>query len=274
MNKYAIIMFCNDGEGYCYADHVNMLFDDEKIAEEEMKKLVKTECDSLNEDPPEGRFYTHDEDTVYINNHRLTEYHVIQFTKEINEEKEEINSVINSFSKFYPDVSPKMYNDALCAFEFSFDIDKKEEKYACGSLEKLSIIIGKDYRNSDLIYEIAQNIIDNIDTSFGFPYDVWEESIKNVVGENKYDMAFDEYLPDIPDIFDVIRSYQKDLDFSNRDIEYIEENEKLMSAIFFAIVEYLDDEGIDWCDLDFSKNSTSNWTFELLNRIENTYRNF
>lgn len=271
-NKYAIIMLCIDTDDEIYTDFVNMLFNSREDAEEEMQRCLKGEYESLVENESDWRTYSYDNDTVYVSGRILTRYSIIEITNE--KEKKETPSKNEVFSESFPYVSSAMYEDALCAFRHLFGIDDNDEEYACGSLEKLAIIIGKDYRYSDLLFEVAQDIINNADTRFGIHCNDWEDSIKRIVGEDKYDMAFEEWHPDIPEINVVIHDYQEDLDFSNRDIEYIETNEKLMAAIFFAIVEYLDEEEVLWADINMSKNSTDDCLFDVLNIIRETYRKF
>lgn len=272
MEKYLITMLCNDTDGETYTDYVNMLFDNREIAEKEMRRCIKQEVECLKEGNEDSDIQYYAEDNaVYADRFMLTEYNVIKITQEYKEESETEKS--KCYSEQYPDVTPELYNCALGYFRHFFEIDEKETMYACGSLEKLSIIIGKDYRNSDLIYEIADNSIGNCDLRYILSIDAWENAIKRTIGEDKYDMAFEEWHPDIPEIMYVIRLYQKDFGFSNRDVECIKENKEVMATIFFAIVEYLDKEDICWEDISFA-DYASNWKFDVLDIIKKHTENF
>ena len=192
-DKYVIIMLCDDGDACMYTDYVNMIYNSREEAEKEMRKCIIQEYESLAENESNWKTYSCDDNTVYVSGRILTRYNVIQLTNEKAKEKVSLKDEV--LSESFPDVSPAMHEEALCAFRHFFEIDDNDEEYACGSLEKLAIIIGKDYRYSDLLFEIARDFLKTFDSHLDVTLDAWKRSIKRVIGEDKYEMAFEETDP-------------------------------------------------------------------------------
>lgn len=95
----------------------------------------------------------------------------------------------------FPDRS--VYSEQLircCLEEFQrvFEVDTANSSYCCGTLDKLGLMIGRDYRSSDLLFDIAKVFDQEYDPDIWHPQECWEYSIKKVVGEDVFEKAFEE----------------------------------------------------------------------------------
>jgi hypothetical protein len=269
-DKYAIVILCNDGDGEIEFDYVDMLFDNREIAEKEMEKIIKKRVKSLNENGSYRNCY-YEYHTIYANDYEFEKYQLMCLTKEYKK-----NTVCenNKFSRLFPDVSPELYSTALDKFRSFFEIDEENEEYACGDLEKLSIIIGKDYKTSDLIYQIADNFVNSPDFGWTKGRIVWENSIIKVIGEKKCEIALNERYPNPYDIYSIIECFWEELCIYDNDLKVIKENKELTSKIYFNIAKYLDYKNLDWEDIDTSKHLTDKALKTILRKIKNIYKEF
>lgn len=276
-NKYVIIMLCNDDGNY-YTDYVNMMYNSEETAAEELKHCLEQEYNSLVQDSDTPEIYSKDDDTIYVNSNVLTRYSISQITKQ-EEEKENslVDSLYRMYHSFSSSISKELLQRALDSFRYIFEIESDDAKsYACGSLVKLSRIIGKDFRNSDLLFKIADEFEKIYDSDFGSPLMVWEAAIIHVIGEEEYNNAFDEELPDIENIAQVFREYenQEFLNLSNCEVEHITNNEAMLGYMLSVIFDFLKDKGIIWDEIDMSNCSTDGYRFEILHLLLDAYKKY
>ena len=80
MSKFLIVMTCHEDEEISYTDYVNMLFNNRKDAEREMKKCIEQEIEQLNEYA--DLTYYSENNRVCVDGFCVTEYYIIEITKE------------------------------------------------------------------------------------------------------------------------------------------------------------------------------------------------
>lgn len=79
MNKYIIVILCNDDGNY-YIDHINMAFDSRVDAEKQMEICIEQEYKNLMYEPTNDKCYNRDNDTIYVDGNILTRYDIINIT--------------------------------------------------------------------------------------------------------------------------------------------------------------------------------------------------
>lgn len=108
----------------------------------------------------------------------------------------EISIVVSSLLDKYPEretsVSVELLEKCVAFFEEMFEIDKERNICCCGSLEKLTEIVGRDYRNSELLFDIADIFSREYEPDIWHPQNCWEYALKTVVGSDNVHKAFEE----------------------------------------------------------------------------------
>lgn len=98
----------------------------------------------------------------------------------------------------YPDRAAGYGEDfmerCLNVFEEIFGIDSAAQRYSCGSLEKLKWILGFDYQDSTLLFDVSDAFIRGYDPEYWVTQEMWKNAIKTVVGDEVFEKAFDEWV--------------------------------------------------------------------------------
>lgn len=204
--KYVITVLCND-DGEFYTECVNKLFDSYKAACDAAYECAKQEVESLNElavdetELRDGFFFTNefgdDEVSVYQRGDYaesqctlITRYNVHHVSE--NQNPDTLDLLMIKYPNKTEQVGEELLRNAFTYFESLFETDAEEGTYGCGSIEKLTEILGKDYRDSDLLFEIARNFEECFDPEYDIVIEAWKAAIKNVVGEDAFERAFEE----------------------------------------------------------------------------------
>lgn len=114
---------------------------------------------------------------------------------EVKEEEPEetlVDVLMKKYGENHRYIARGFLQNAYNAFCHHFSIDKDETEYGCGSLEKLARILGKDFRDSDLLFLIAESFERIFDPEYSLALNAWQDAIIDVVGEEKYEAAFEE----------------------------------------------------------------------------------
>lgn len=95
------------------------------------------------------------------------------------------------------DCGKQLLTNCLAFFESIFGVNYEEGSYSAGSLERLAVVLGRDFRNSHLLFEVAGVFANEYDPEYCVTYDTWEYAIRETVGEEVYERAFDEAEVDL-----------------------------------------------------------------------------
>ena len=248
--KYVVTLLCNNEDNYSIK-HLDTLFSSKKAAKSALANFFNTEYQKIRKNGFKGNFsdFRIGDDVLYCEDVLLIQGKILE-VKEEEAEETLVDVLIRKYGEKHRYIARGFLQNAYNAFCHHFSIDKAETEYACGSLEKLARILGKDFRDSDLLFLIAESFERIFDPEYSLVLKAWQDAIIDVVGEEKYEAAFEEGDITAGELLEIILNYKEKLGFSDEDVDHIFDDKKMIAKIIIAITAECEDNEVLFTDLD------------------------